>query len=663
MDPTAAPRPAASIVIPLWNNVAFTHACLVRLAAATPAGSYEVVLVDNGSTDATQDLLATLSGDVRIVRNPRNLGVARACNQGAEVAAGRYLVFLNNDTEPHPGWLEPLVEVFDTEPDVGVVGSKLLFPNGLVQHAGVWMVGDRSGQAFFGLHRLYQSAPDDPIVDQRCDLQAVTGAALAIRRDLFRRIGGFDESYWNGNEDVDLCLKVGGAGYRVVYEPRSCLTHHESVSGPERFSRVDDNVRRLAERWSARSAVDVVVEMPGVFTPATGIGAPAAAGTSDASPRVPAAAVARPARVRPDAVHVIGLVGAGGRPGRTATMAAELLSAAGVDHDVSAYHRTWARDAPPAFSLNGSGPSCGIVLVCAEPDRLAWFRVAQEELFGGNRYVIALWEGPDGTVPDEYGAGAGLAHELWMPTTRLRSELARLGAGNAWVLRPHAPEPFGQGAEVRSVTGTADRLTFTAALDLSAGPNPHETFDDAAVAAAAFARTFGPEDGVALLVGVTGGRHLPWQVQALMDLGAGHPGVAVLDLDPAGLRGVQLAAAGDCHLALSGARGFAPATLAAMQAGVPVVALAHPDNPGPLNGLNSYLLDPATPPGPAERVALAAEVMRRVAADPGDRAARGRRAATDIAGLDDRNRAVRFVSDRVDNATRLLEQLAGVAHA
>jgi GT2 family glycosyltransferase len=648
----------ASIVIPLWNNVAYTHACLVRLAAVSPAGTFEVVLVDNGSTDGTAELLAALSGDVRIVRNERNLGFSRACNQGAEVATGRHLVFLNNDTEPHPGWLEPLVEVLDSEPDVGVVGSKLLFPNGLVQHAGVWMVGDGSGQYLHGYHRLYLAVPDDPAVEQRCDVQVVTGAALAIRTDLFRELGGFDEGYWNGNEDVDLCLKVREAGLRVVYEPRSCLTHHESVSGPERFSRTSDNVVRLSERWSSRTALDGIGDC-GVFRAGTGIAAPPTDGGGESS--LTTSRRARRSRLRLDAVHVVGHVGPGGGPGWTAAMAAELLTAAGIEHDVSAYHLAWTCDSPPAYSLNGTGDSCGIILICAEPQLLPWILADRGTQFLEDRYVMALWGWPDGSPPGETARAVTMAHEFWVSTTALRSELTRLGAPSAALLRPYAPEPSPFSAQIRAVTGTEGRLTFTAAVDLSAGPSYHDTHGDAAVAIAAFTSAFGPADDAALLVGVRGGRHLPWRVQALTDLAGAHPNVAVLDLDPAGVTGTHLAAAGDCHVALVGARGFAPATLAAMQAGTPVVALGGPAAPEVMSDRNSYLVDPATAPEYPEWVVATAEIMRRVAADPVERAARGRRAAEDIRRRDDRRRAERFVAERVRRAAGLLGQLAGAA--
>lgn len=242
----------ASIVIPLFNKVEYTLKCLAALAANTPADRYEVVLVDNGSSDETPALLDQLEGDVQIIRNAQNLGFSAACNQGAEAARGRHLLFLNNDTEPLPGWFEPLIGVLDREPDVGAVGAKLLFPDSTLQHAGVEVLEIRGKAPVVAIHRHYRKPADFPAANERCDLDVVTAACMAIRREAFDGAGRFDTGYWNGYEDVDLCFTIREAGWRIVYVPSSTLIHHESVSGPERFRRVDDNVRRLQDRWTGR---------------------------------------------------------------------------------------------------------------------------------------------------------------------------------------------------------------------------------------------------------------------------------------------------------------------------------------------------------------------------------------------------------------------------
>ncbi len=251
--------PRVSIVIPLFNQVDLTRKCLEALAANTPDGGYEVILVDNGSRDGTPELLAALSGNVKIVVNERNQGFAVACNQGAALAATPNLLFLNNDVEARPGWLPPLLACLDEAADVGVAGSKLLFPDGRLQHAGVALLHRNSRTVPLGAFHVHYGEPADfPPANRRMEMQVVTGACLLVRRRAFEDVQGFDDFFWNGYEDVDLCLKVRERGWRVVYEPGSVLVHHESMSGPERWSRTRSNEALLSSRWFGRVEPDLV---------------------------------------------------------------------------------------------------------------------------------------------------------------------------------------------------------------------------------------------------------------------------------------------------------------------------------------------------------------------------------------------------------------------
>lgn len=246
----AQPCPKAftcSIIIPTWNRGELTRQCLTALAANTTDISFEVILVDNGSTDGTRDWLSTLGGDVQLILNKENLGFAKACNQGACAARGKYLVFLNNDTIPQPGWLSSLVSEVDAHPEVGIVGSKLLYPDGTVQHAGV--VRDLEHRLPYHIYKSF--AGNHPAVNQRREFQIVTAACLLIRRLLFEEAGGFDEGYVNGFEDADLCLKVRELGHLVVYQPRSVVVHLESQT-PGRKAHENANAARFLDRWGAQ---------------------------------------------------------------------------------------------------------------------------------------------------------------------------------------------------------------------------------------------------------------------------------------------------------------------------------------------------------------------------------------------------------------------------
>ncbi len=213
--------------------------------------------MDNGSTDQTRTLATLHSDRFRVIRNEDNLGFVRACNQGAAEAKSEVIVFLNNDTVAQPHWLEWLLMALDGHQNVAAVGSRLLYPDGSIQHAGVELELDEAG-LIRGVHVHAGKPGDHPEAMVPRTVPAVTGVVLAIRRQVFNRIGGFHEGYWNGNEDVDLCLTVRDAGYDIAYEPRSVLTHFESQSGHERYSGYAGNVALLNERWGAR--FDSIVE-------------------------------------------------------------------------------------------------------------------------------------------------------------------------------------------------------------------------------------------------------------------------------------------------------------------------------------------------------------------------------------------------------------------
>jgi GT2 family glycosyltransferase len=225
-----AEPPYCSIIIPVRNRSIFTKACLLAIEKSVRADKlpYEVIVVDDGSTDDTPALLNAwcLSRvNARVLRMRQNSGFAHACNEGARVARGRYIVLLNNDTLPTPGWLEKMLELATGEPQVGIVGSKLLFPDGRIQHIGVaFDEGKNPGH-------IYRGFPADirPAKVSR-EYQAVTGACLLVDRDLFWSVGGLDEGYENSYEDVDLCLKLRARGCRILVCAESTLYHFESIS-------------------------------------------------------------------------------------------------------------------------------------------------------------------------------------------------------------------------------------------------------------------------------------------------------------------------------------------------------------------------------------------------------------------------------------------------
>lgn len=243
-----------SIIIPVFNKAEYTRECVKSLIDTLPGPGIETIIVDNGSTDSTEMYAKTLPPGFLYIKNGLNLGFAKACNLGAGAARGKYLVFLNNDTIALPNWLEEMVKTAEEEKNVGVVGSRLLFPDGTIQHAGI-LLAQSGSDPLYALHNFYRLPGNQPEANVLRDYQAVTGACMLIRRDIFIKVNGFDEHYINGYEDIDLCLKVRHEGYRVVYCPKSVLYHHESVS-VGRYHHVRHNVACLHKRWLGKISPD-----------------------------------------------------------------------------------------------------------------------------------------------------------------------------------------------------------------------------------------------------------------------------------------------------------------------------------------------------------------------------------------------------------------------
>ncbi|HUR21915.1 MAG TPA: glycosyltransferase [Vicinamibacterales bacterium] len=219
-------RPHCSIIIPVHNHASVTRLCLNRLLAEPPAAvDCDITVVDDGSTDRTAQLLSSYGERISVVTHATNEGFATSCNHGAIMACGEYLVFLNNDTIPQRGWLDALVDCARRHPRAGIVGSRLLFPDGTIQHAGVAFTS-----VGMPTHIYYGFPGDHPVVNKPRRYQAVTGACLLIRRDLFEQLRGFDPTFFNVYEDVDLCLRAGELGYEVHYCPESVVYHLQSVS-------------------------------------------------------------------------------------------------------------------------------------------------------------------------------------------------------------------------------------------------------------------------------------------------------------------------------------------------------------------------------------------------------------------------------------------------
>ncbi|MEM1167592.1 MAG: tetratricopeptide repeat protein [Cyanobacteria bacterium P01_H01_bin.35] len=244
-------EPLVSIIIPVYNKVGYTLKCLQSLADnLNSSASVEILVVDDYSKDETQYFIEEISG-VRYIKNPENMGFIRTCNYGASLSRGEYLCFLNNDTEICPDWLESMLTTIEENEDVGIVGSKLIYPNGLLQEGGGVIWNNGSGWNYGKLDN-----PEAPEYNYLRPIDYCSGASLLIKTETFESLGRFEKDFVPAYyEDTDLCFAVRNKlALKVMYQPRSKVIHYEGISsgtstssGIKRYQKI--NAVKFTQKW------------------------------------------------------------------------------------------------------------------------------------------------------------------------------------------------------------------------------------------------------------------------------------------------------------------------------------------------------------------------------------------------------------------------------
>jgi GT2 family glycosyltransferase/glycosyltransferase involved in cell wall biosynthesis len=241
-------RPLVSIIVPAYNKREMTETCLAALERDLGdriGDDIELVLVDNGSSDSTAELFQEWSSRATVVTLAQNRNFAGGANAGAQASRGDVLVLVTNDVEVGSGAVDALVEEV-RQPGVGLVGARLRYPSGRLQHGGFgWR---RVPDGLVPFHLFHSESGSLPAARATLEIGAVTGACSAFRADLFRLVGGYDEGYVNGWEDIDLCLQIRSTGATIRYRGDVDIIHHEGVTAGGRYNE-EGNPRRFFSRW------------------------------------------------------------------------------------------------------------------------------------------------------------------------------------------------------------------------------------------------------------------------------------------------------------------------------------------------------------------------------------------------------------------------------
>lgn len=242
-------KPTVSIIIPVYNEFHYTYNCLNSIIKNTSDICYEVIIANDCSTDITSSINEVVK-NVKLITTEKNVRFLLNCNNAARFAQGDYIFFLNNDTQVQKNWLKPLVDLIESDERIGMVGSKLIYPDGRLQEAGGILWKDGSAWNYGHL-----ANPDDPEYNYVKEADYISGAAIMIKRSLWNEIGGFDEKFAPAYyEDTDLAFEVRKHGYKVMYQPASVVVHFEGVSnGTDTASGLKayqvTNQKKFFEKW------------------------------------------------------------------------------------------------------------------------------------------------------------------------------------------------------------------------------------------------------------------------------------------------------------------------------------------------------------------------------------------------------------------------------
>lgn len=621
--------PLVSVIIPTTARLEFVTAAIDSLAK-TDYQPIEVIFIDNSHGRHPEGVAFLERQDVIVIERDEPFNWAKLNNDGARRATGELLLFINDDVEAlDPGWLTTMVRQAN-RPDIGAVGSLLRYPDGTIQHAGVFLVGHGGG----AVHLFRGLNPDDHLyLDWHRvarEVTAVTGACMLVRREVFDDVGGFDEGLAIIGNDVDLCMRIARTGRRVLMEPAASLVHHESRSRAGVDHYPDEG--RMWERWS-----DALEAGDPHYNPNLSQVRVDAAPAWERVADIPAPIGGRDGSV---GVNLVGYIRAEMGVGQAIRADAAALDAADVpfvilDHQGGSGARmgdaSWVHKIvdEPVFDTN-------ILHINADLLPRALGTLPPGLTKGRRNIGFWTWELPE--FPAEWRGSFSLVDEVWVPSTFVRDAIGADAPVPIHVV-PHAVRaPRGPFLGRDHFGLPADACQFLAMYDTQSvieRKNPQGAIE-------AFVRAFGPgDDAVSLVLKVNSGGDR--EVAQLRRLIAEHPNIHLVTETLSRHAVDSLMASSDVFVSLHRAEGFALPIAEAMALGKSVIATGWSGNmdfmdresavpvPYELTELSrSYGPYSAGQRWAEPDVAEAADAMRKLAADSALRDAVGARAAATI---------------------------------
>ena len=571
-------NPTVSVIIPTTGRMDHLRPCVASITEKTAYKNYELIFIDNSRGKHPEGIAYLRSLGLKVIERDEPFNWAKLNNDGARISEGDLLLFLNDDVEViEENWLTELV-CQAMRPDVGAVGALLFFPNGSIQHAGVFLVAHGGGAIHF-FHGL------DPQKEIYLDLHrlsrevsANTGACLIVQRARFEEVGGFDEDLAVVGNDVDLCLRLAERGYRNIWTPHSRLLHHESVS--RGHISIHHEEKKIWDRWE-----NVLRNGDPYYNPNL------AQDRSDCSldwSRIKQIKDVVPEKESDDGINLIGYIRAEMGVGEATRGEARAMDEAGVPFAILDYSygnpsrmgdNTWLHKATnrPVYDIN-------LLHVNADLTPQVFSRLPADVF--AKRYTIGYWVWELPEFPDEWISSFAMVNEVWVPTSFVQEAISRKSP--VPVLRiPHAikipPGPF-RGRKYFSLPEAAYQfLMMYDVHSISERKNPEGTIR-------AFMNSFTADDtSVALVIKINNADE--HELSLLAERIGGYRNIYVIDTILERHEVDSLHACSDCFLSLHRSEGFGLTLAEAMSLKKPVIATYWSGNVDFMNTRNAACID------------------------------------------------------------------------